>query len=165
MREMMLQLQARDQAGDADFVFTCGLTMEPFRDPVVTPDGNSYERAALIEHLHKVPFLLGMKRIYDLLLPQPLLHVCCLGGHWGLVVKSVSLKKSSMLCVFIQNDKMAMQWLGNILPTLLSLQVGQLEPVTRRPLVGEQLVSNTRLREATQQYLDEHPWAWKECTS
>ena len=54
MGEMMQYLQAQDEAGDADFVFTCGLTMEPFRDPVITPDGNSYERSALVEHLHKV---------------------------------------------------------------------------------------------------------------
>jgi hypothetical protein len=54
MGEILQQLQARDEASDADFVFTCGLTMEPFRDPVITPDGNSYERGALIEHLNKV---------------------------------------------------------------------------------------------------------------
>lgn len=27
--------------------------MEPFRDPVVTPDGNSFERTALMDHLQK----------------------------------------------------------------------------------------------------------------
>ena len=54
MGEMMEELEALDEAGDADFVFTCGLTMEPFRDPVITPDGNSYERCALVEHLNKV---------------------------------------------------------------------------------------------------------------
>ena len=37
MGEMMEFLQAQDTAGDADLVFTCGLTMEPFRDPVITP--------------------------------------------------------------------------------------------------------------------------------
>lgn len=47
----------------------------------------------------------------------------------------------------------------------LGVQVGQFEPVTRRPLQASQLVSNTRLRQATQQYLDDHPWAWKECYS
>lgn len=57
MGEMLHQLQSRDEAREADHVFTCGLTMEPFRDPVITPDGNSYERAALVEHLHKVRFL------------------------------------------------------------------------------------------------------------
>jgi hypothetical protein len=31
--------------------------MEPFRDPVITPDGNSYERSALVEHLGKVRLL------------------------------------------------------------------------------------------------------------
>ena len=45
------------------------------------------------------------------------------------------------------------------------VQVGQFEPITRRPLQAEQLVGNTRLRQATQQYLDDHPWAWKECYS
>lgn len=76
MQEMLLQLQTRDQAGEADFVFTCGLTMEPFRDPVVTPDGNSYERAALMEHLHKVLFLLHAGSMH-LVLSLSLLTVCC----------------------------------------------------------------------------------------
>lgn len=34
-------------------MYTCTLTMEPFRDPVVTPDGNSFERTALMDHLKK----------------------------------------------------------------------------------------------------------------
>lgn len=45
---------ARDAGGEADGAYTCTLTMEPFRDPVCTPDGNSYERAALLDHLRKV---------------------------------------------------------------------------------------------------------------
>ncbi len=31
--------------------FTCPLTLEPFRDPVITPAGHSYERTALLDHL------------------------------------------------------------------------------------------------------------------
>lgn len=32
----------------------CPLTMEVFRDPVITPAGHSYERKSLLEHLEKV---------------------------------------------------------------------------------------------------------------
>jgi U-box domain len=42
-----------DHEDEADGAYTCTLTMEPFRDPVITPDGNSYEKAALLEHLAK----------------------------------------------------------------------------------------------------------------
>ena len=32
----------------------CKITMDIFRDPVITPSGVSYERAVLYEHLRKV---------------------------------------------------------------------------------------------------------------
>ena len=40
--------------GEPAAAFTCPLTMEVFRDPVMTPAGLSYERSALLEHLRKV---------------------------------------------------------------------------------------------------------------
>jgi hypothetical protein len=54
MQEVLQRVRAGDQADETDHIYTCLLTMEPFRDPVCTPDGNSYERAALLEHLKKV---------------------------------------------------------------------------------------------------------------
>ena len=42
------------QASEPASAFTCPLTMEVFRDPVMTPSGLSYERSALVEHLRKV---------------------------------------------------------------------------------------------------------------
>ena len=51
----VFDLAARaDSGGEADHAYLCALTMEPFRDPVTTPDGNSYERSALLEHLRQV---------------------------------------------------------------------------------------------------------------
>ena len=40
-------------AGEPASAFTCPLTMEVFRDPVMSPSGLSYERSALLEHLNK----------------------------------------------------------------------------------------------------------------
>ena len=42
------------KAGEPAAAFTCPLTVEVFRDPVMTPSGLSYERSALVEHLRKV---------------------------------------------------------------------------------------------------------------
>ena len=41
-------------AGEPASAFTCPITMEVFRDPVMSPSGLSYERSALLEHLNKV---------------------------------------------------------------------------------------------------------------
>lgn len=35
----------------------CKITMDIFRDPVITPSGVTYERAVLYEHLQKVGVL------------------------------------------------------------------------------------------------------------
>lgn len=42
-----------DDVRDTDNAFACLLTMEPFREPVCTPGGQSYERSALMEHLSR----------------------------------------------------------------------------------------------------------------
>lgn len=42
-------------------------------------------------------------------------------------------------------------------------KVGQFDPVSRKPCSPSDVVQNLALRAATQNYLDEHPWAWKEC--
>lgn len=39
---------------EPDNAYTCRLTMEVFREPVITPSGLSYEQGALQEHLNKV---------------------------------------------------------------------------------------------------------------
>ena len=61
----------RDKEDEADGAYTCTLTMEPFRDPVMTKEGNSYERAALLEHLKKV-----RRRIYCLL-SYSIIYIWC----------------------------------------------------------------------------------------
>lgn len=70
------------------------LLLQVFRDPVITPSGFSYERAALLEHLSRV-------------------------GQW--------------------------------------------DPISRSPMTESDVTPNVGLRNATQHYLDEHPWAWLEC--
>ena len=56
--EMFDRFRERDsKMHDPPDCFCCVLTFEVFRDPVVAPSGNSYERSALEEHLRKVgPF-------------------------------------------------------------------------------------------------------------
>ncbi|KAM3405870.1 hypothetical protein ACQJBY_000102 [Aegilops geniculata] len=43
-----------DTPGDVPDYLCCQITFEIFRDPVITPSGVTYERAILLEHLHKV---------------------------------------------------------------------------------------------------------------
>ena len=43
--------------GEPASAFTCPLTMEVFRDPVMAPSGLTYERSALLEHLRKAGVL------------------------------------------------------------------------------------------------------------
>ena len=45
----------------------------------------------------------------------------------------------------------------------VSLQVGKFDPVTRQPCTEAQVRPNLGLRSATQEYLDGHAWAWKDC--
>lgn len=44
----------------------------------------------------------------------------------------------------------------------MGLQVGHFDPVTRQKMTPADIRLNVGLRAATQQYLDEHGWAWKE---
>lgn len=44
----------RDTPGEFSNAFACRLTLEPFREPVTTPSGLSYERSALLNHLKSV---------------------------------------------------------------------------------------------------------------
>ncbi len=43
------------------------------------------------------------------------------------------------------------------------VQVGAFDPITREAMTASQLIPNVALRNATLQYLEEHPWAWSEC--
>jgi STIP1 family protein 1 len=55
LEEMFVRFRERDtKTRDPPDCFCCVLTFEVFRDPVVAPSGNSYERSALEEHLKKV---------------------------------------------------------------------------------------------------------------
>lgn len=91
---MFDELSAGDRPGNFSSAFSCRLTLEPFREPVVSTSGLSYERTALLQHLR---------------------------------------------------------------------EVGQFDPVTRVPLTESQLKLNLGLRSATQEYLDQNAWAWKDC--
>ncbi|CAK9194271.1 unnamed protein product [Sphagnum jensenii] len=44
----------RDTPAEVPDHFCCKITMDLFRDPVITPSGVTYERSALMEHLQKV---------------------------------------------------------------------------------------------------------------
>ncbi len=70
------------KAGEPAAAFTCPLTMEVFRDPVMTPSGLSYERSALVEHLRKVWF--AVLCMHNGLLCRELVCTC------GLQTESVS---------------------------------------------------------------------------
>mmetsp|Transcript_1914 Transcript_1914/g.5693 ORF Transcript_1914/g.5693 Transcript_1914/m.5693 type:complete len:318 (+) Transcript_1914:99-1052(+) len=94
LEAMFNEEEARDLPGEFSNAFACRLTLEPFREPVVSTSGLSYERAALLQHLKNV---------------------------------------------------------------------GQFDPVTREPLTEKQVCLNLGLRAATQEYLDQHAWAWKDC--
>ena len=55
LEEMFVRFRERDaHENDPPDCFCCVLTFEVFRDPVVAPSGNSYERSAIAEHLKKV---------------------------------------------------------------------------------------------------------------
>eukprot|EP00803_Ostreobium_quekettii_P002970 evm.model.scf_1194EXC.4 EVM.evm.TU.scf_1194EXC.4 scf_1194EXC:20073-25132(-) len=41
-------------------------------------------------------------------------------------------------------------------------KVGRFDPVTRTPCTPRKVIHNLALKDATQQYLEEHPWGWKE---
>lgn len=40
---------------------------------------------------------------------------------------------------------------------------GNFDPITRKQLLTSQLIPNTSLQSAIENYLEEHPWAWKDC--
>jgi len=46
----MADAALRDSVEETDGAFTCALTMEPFRDPVCMPSGQSYEASTLAQH-------------------------------------------------------------------------------------------------------------------
>ncbi len=51
---MFDEQDARDTPGEFSAAFACRLTLEPFREPVVSTSGLSYERSALLTHLKNV---------------------------------------------------------------------------------------------------------------
>lgn len=58
LRSQLLSVLAlareKDTVKEVPSLFVCPLTMEVYRDPAITPTGQSYERAAMLEHLSKV---------------------------------------------------------------------------------------------------------------
>lgn len=45
---------AADTVAEVPSAYTCAMTLEVYREPVVTSAGNSYERHALLAHLEQV---------------------------------------------------------------------------------------------------------------
>ncbi|KAG6555752.1 hypothetical protein Mapa_002992 [Marchantia paleacea] len=56
LNDLFEKVAAPDIPGEVPDHLCCTITMEIFRDPVVTPSGITYERAALDEHMKKVGF-------------------------------------------------------------------------------------------------------------
>ncbi|CAM0958739.1 unnamed protein product [Alopecurus aequalis] len=54
LSEVFTKAVLDDTPGDVPDYLCCQITFEIFRDPVITPSGVTYERAILLEHLHKV---------------------------------------------------------------------------------------------------------------
>lgn len=54
LAEVFQKAQAPDLPAEIPEHLCCKITMEIFRDPVITPSGVTYERAVLYEHLRKV---------------------------------------------------------------------------------------------------------------
>lgn len=70
----MCRCRKDDEKGEIPPAYVCQLTMDVFRDPVMTPSGLSYERSALMEHLSKVaPRSLSARLQKSLGLPFPYL--------------------------------------------------------------------------------------------
>lgn len=159
------------KAGEPAAAFTCPLTMEVFRDPVMTPSGLSYERSALVEHLKKVWF--AALCMHNDLQCKELVWTC------GLQIESVPVKCSieAMPCCICVHTFMRSALLSIKLPRLSAdcvvylltsmlkpaVQVGTFDPITREAMTASQAIPNVALRNATLQYLEEHPWAWAEC--
>ncbi|KAL5660391.1 hypothetical protein ACJX0J_027516, partial [Zea mays] len=53
LSEVFSQATVADTPTDVPDYLCCQITFEIFRDPVITPSGVTYERAVLVEHLHK----------------------------------------------------------------------------------------------------------------
>jgi len=54
LAEVFQKAQAPDLPTEIPEHLCCKITMDIFRDPVITPSGVTYERAILYEHLRKV---------------------------------------------------------------------------------------------------------------
>ncbi|CAN8269558.1 unnamed protein product [Cochlearia groenlandica] len=53
-----------DKPSEVPGYLCCNITLEIFRDPVISPSGVTYERAAILEHLKKVGFFDPITREY-----------------------------------------------------------------------------------------------------
>ncbi|KAJ3681417.1 hypothetical protein LUZ60_015906 [Juncus effusus] len=54
LKNVFAKAALADQPTDVPDHLCCKITLDIFRDPVITPSGVSYERAVILEHLHKV---------------------------------------------------------------------------------------------------------------
>lgn len=68
----------------------------------------------------------------------------------------------TILCSFYDLEQHRSMW-SVLARQYVELQVGGFDPITRKAMTVDQMVPNVALRNATLQYLEEHPWAWVEC--
>lgn len=142
---MFAEQEARDSPGEFSNAFACRLTLEPFREPVVSTSGLSYERSSLLNHLQNVS---GPANQQDL----TYLHVRRFQR---------ARCPSRRICrveTCVQRDCGC--WYGAQLITRSAspvTQVGKFDPVTRESLVEGQVRLNLGLRAATQEYLVSPP--------
>ncbi|XP_072950858.1 E3 ubiquitin-protein ligase CHIP-like [Typha angustifolia] len=54
LEEVFNRVTQADTPTDVPDYLCCKITLDIFRDPVITPSGVTYERAVLLQHLHKV---------------------------------------------------------------------------------------------------------------
>lgn len=169
----------QDTPSEVPPAYICPLTMELYREPAITSAGQSYERANLQEHFQVMRRWLrpgvscgsyrqqfgrdnaGTHRCAGLrneclsacqdTSSAPLIDCLAAADAWSYLSSHVAWPGCS--------DG---QWLAYLQP-----QAGNdFDPVTREKVKtggGGHITINVGLRAATQQYLEEHPWAWKEC--
>lgn len=145
LEAMFSEQEARDSPGEFSNAFACRLTLEPFREPVVSTSGLSYERSSLLNHLQNVS---GPANQQDLtyLRVRRFQHARC------------SSRRIYRVETCVQRDCGCWYGAQQVIRFAAPVpQVGKFDPVTREPLVEGQVRLNLGLRAATQEYLVSPP--------
>ncbi|KAL5982792.1 hypothetical protein ACLOJK_016869 [Asimina triloba] len=150
----------------------CKITLDIFRDPVITPSGVSYERAVIIEHLQKVIYwfsgvlcLISLSIISSALMnkgrmleiPYSMENNPVIPGFWSLIKMSPGHPGLCGELGTLNYEPRAYK----ITWQIVSVEVGKFDPITREPLDPRQLISNLAIKEAVQAFLNKHGWAYK----